>query len=103
MLCPADTPEGESCGLTKNLALLTHITTDSDEKPLFKFAMDLGVEDASLLTGDDMHKPGAYVVFLNGQPMGVHHSPEFLISSFRRLRRTSRLSKFVSIFRNDEM
>ncbi|KFM24286.1 DNA-directed RNA polymerase III subunit RPC2 [Auxenochlorella protothecoides] len=24
MLCPADTPEGESCGLVKNLALMTH-------------------------------------------------------------------------------
>lgn len=103
MLCPADTPEGESCGLTKNLALLTHITTDSDEKPIFQFAMDLGVEDASLLTGDDMFKPGAYIVFLNGQPMGIHHSPGFLISSFRRLRRSGRLSKFVSIYRNNAM
>ena len=27
MLCPADTPEGESCGLVKNLALMTHVTT----------------------------------------------------------------------------
>ena len=31
MICPADTPEGESCGLVKNLALISHITTDSDE------------------------------------------------------------------------
>ena len=29
-LCPSDTPEGESCGLVKNLALMTHVTTDSD-------------------------------------------------------------------------
>ena len=28
MLCPSDTPEGESCGLVKNLALMTHITTE---------------------------------------------------------------------------
>lgn len=28
MLCPSDTPEGEACGLVKNLALLTHVTTD---------------------------------------------------------------------------
>jgi hypothetical protein len=27
MVCPADTPEGESCGLVKNLALMTHVTT----------------------------------------------------------------------------
>ncbi|KAI8928334.1 hypothetical protein BC831DRAFT_448884 [Entophlyctis helioformis] len=31
MLCPSDTPEGEACGLIKNLALMTHITTDSDD------------------------------------------------------------------------
>ncbi|PPR83370.1 hypothetical protein GOBAR_AA37344 [Gossypium barbadense] len=32
MLCPCDTPEGEGCGLDKNLALMTHVTTDEDEK-----------------------------------------------------------------------
>jgi DNA-directed RNA polymerase III subunit RPC2 len=31
MLCPCDTPEGEACGLTKNLALLAHVTTDQEE------------------------------------------------------------------------
>jgi hypothetical protein len=30
MLCPADTPEGEACGLVKNLALLAHVTTDEE-------------------------------------------------------------------------
>jgi DNA-directed RNA polymerase III subunit RPC2 len=34
MLCPADTPEGESCGLVKNLALLAHVTSDMDEAPV---------------------------------------------------------------------
>jgi DNA-directed RNA polymerase III subunit RPC2 len=66
MLCPADTPEGESCGLTKTLALLTHITTDSDEVPIIKFAIDLGVEDAAFLSGDEMYCKGTYVVFING-------------------------------------
>ena len=28
MLCPSDTPEGESCGLVKNLALMTAVTVD---------------------------------------------------------------------------
>ena len=31
MLCPCDTPEGEACGLVKNLALMTHVTTDQDD------------------------------------------------------------------------
>lgn len=34
MLCPCDTPEGEACGLVKNLALMAHVTTDEEEGPL---------------------------------------------------------------------
>lgn len=34
MLCPCDTPEGEQCGLVKNLALMTHVTTDEEEGPI---------------------------------------------------------------------
>lgn len=44
VLCPSDTPEGEACGLVKNLALMTHITTDVDEGPIIKLAFMLGVE-----------------------------------------------------------
>jgi len=38
MLCPADTPEGESCGLVKNLALMTHVTTHEEEGALVETA-----------------------------------------------------------------
>lgn len=51
MLCPADTPEGESCGLVKNLALMTHVTTDEDEAPLARLAYLLGTQPASLVSG----------------------------------------------------
>lgn len=47
VLCPSDTPEGEACGLVKNLALMTHITTDVDEGPIIKLAFMLGVEGTS--------------------------------------------------------
>lgn len=55
MLCPADTPEGESCGLVKNLALMTHVTTDDEEEPLARLAYVLGVEPAILITGSELH------------------------------------------------
>ena len=43
-MCPADTPEGEACGLVKNLALLAHVTHDEDEKDeqLKMTCLDLG-------------------------------------------------------------
>ena len=39
MLCPCDTPEGEACGLVKNLALMTHVTTDQEEGPLISLVL----------------------------------------------------------------
>ena len=72
VLCPSDTPEGESCGLVKNLALTTHVTTDSPEGPLYKLAIDLGMEDANMIGGDELHDPENYVIYLNGQPIGIH-------------------------------
>eukprot|EP00124_Ichthyophonus_hoferi_P000134 Ihof_evm24s4 gene=Ihof_evmTU24s4 len=71
MLCPSDTPEGEACGLVKNLALMTHITTDDEEDPIRRLTANLGVEDVNLLSGEEMCAPSTYLVFLNGAFLGV--------------------------------
>jgi DNA-directed RNA polymerase III subunit RPC2 len=56
MICPSDTPEGESCGLTKNLALLTFITNDQPDEKILKISVNLGLEDLALIDGDSFHK-----------------------------------------------
>jgi DNA-directed RNA polymerase III subunit RPC2 len=78
MLCPADTPEGEACGLVKNLALLAHITTDEDTAPIERLCRDLGVEDVCRLTGHEINSIGSYLVFLNGLILGIHTRPHEL-------------------------
>jgi DNA-directed RNA polymerase III subunit RPC2 len=103
VLCPSDTPEGEACGLVKNLALMTHITTDTDETSVRNLAFILGVEDINMLMGTDLYRTqDTYLVFLNGVVLGVHRKPEKFISSFRKLRRAGRINPFVSIFRSIE-
>ena len=97
MLCPSDTPEGESCGLVKNLALMTHVTTDDEEEPLRELAHFLGVEPLLLLTGQELHSPGSAIVFLNGHILGVHQHPARFASDFRLLRRRGRVGEFVSV------
>ena len=67
MLCPSDTPEGEACGLVKNLALMTHITTDVEERQLIKLAFNLGVEDCHSLSGLEISNKSVYIVFINGK------------------------------------
>jgi DNA-directed RNA polymerase III subunit RPC2 len=100
MLCPADTPEGELCGLTKNLALMTHITTDSEEGPIKRCAFMLGVEDLTLVSGREMNAHGAYGVYINGTIVGLTRFPAKFVEDFRRLRRHGHMSEFVSVFIN---
>ena len=100
MLCPSDTPEGEACGLVKNLALMTHITTDQEEEPIKRLAFNLGVEDIQYLSGEELSFPSVYIVFLNGNILGVVQDYKKLIRMFRMMRRSGRLSEFVSICPN---
>lgn len=118
MLCPSDTPEGEACGLVKNLALMTHITTDVEEEPIIRLAFMLGVEgkflcispvrpildarsvDISLSTGTEIYGPHTFVVNVNGTIIGLTKYPTRFVSNFRKLRRAGRVCEFVSVYIN---
>uniref|UniRef100_A0A8C5QPS9 DNA-directed RNA polymerase III subunit RPC2 n=1 Tax=Leptobrachium leishanense TaxID=445787 RepID=A0A8C5QPS9_9ANUR len=100
MLCPSDTPEGEACGLVKNLALMTHITTDMEDGPIIKLAGNLGVEDVNLLCGEELSYPNVFLVFLNGNILGVIRDHQKLVYTFRLMRRAGYINEFVSISTN---
>ncbi|KUJ08545.1 putative DNA-directed RNA polymerase III subunit RPC2 [Mollisia scopiformis] len=100
MLCPSDTPEGEACGLVKNLALMTHITTNDEEDPVKKLVFVLGAEDIVSMSGKEIYAEGAYVVFVNGTPLALTRQPKLFLNSFRKFRRMGRVSEFVSIYIN---
>lgn len=99
MLCPADTPEGEACGLVKNLALLAHITTDeTNTHAIERLCRDLGVEDVRRMTGHEIHSSLAFMVFLNGLVLGVHTRPIELAQNLRKMRRRGLAGEFVSVY-----
>lgn len=50
----------------KNLALMTHITTDLPEEPIARLALNIGVEDVNVLCGEELVSPLVFMVFLNG-------------------------------------
>lgn len=97
MLCPSDTPEGEACGLVKNLALMTHITTECDDQPIIRLAFNSGVESIKLIGGDIINKPGVFIVFLNGNIIGVCLGHKTLLQIFRVMRRKGCIGPFVSV------
>ncbi|GAB4827756.1 DNA-directed RNA polymerase III subunit 2 [Ancistrocladus abbreviatus] len=102
MLCPCDTPEGEACGLVKNLALLTHVTTDEEEGPLTSLCYCLGVEDLELLSAEELHSANSFLVMFNGRILGKHRRPQHFAYSLRRLRRAGKVGEFVSVFVNEK-
>ena len=61
----------QACGLVKNLALMTHITTEVDEAPVIQFAFNAGVEDIRLVGGSAINNAKVFLVFINGNILGV--------------------------------
>ncbi|KAK7314087.1 hypothetical protein VNO77_39297 [Canavalia gladiata] len=102
MLCPCDTPEGESCGLVKNLALMTHVTTDEEEAPLISLCYSLGVEDMEHLSAEELHTPDSFLVFFNGLILGKHRRPQRFAAAIRKLRRAGKIGEFVSVHVNEK-
>merc|ERR1719191_1669137 len=83
------------------MALLTHVTTGEEIGPLRQMCYCLGVEDAQALFGEELHHSDNFLVFLNGELLGIHRRPNKFISNLRNLRRQGRVGEFVSIFHHE--
>jgi DNA-directed RNA polymerase beta subunit len=76
-LCPAETPEGQSVGIVKNLSYMTHITIYSNSLPLYEYVLpNITQIDKEGLTPIDMYDK--VKVFINGAWVGITDKPEEL-------------------------
>jgi len=87
-ICPNETPEGQNCGLVKNLAIGAYISTDTDEAPIEKYLREFGVSDRHSRQKD-------VYVNLNGRLIGRHSKPELLVQRLRELRRKGHIHMSV--------
>ena len=88
----------QSCGLVKNLALMAHITTEVDENQIRRLMYNIGVEDIMLLCGQELHNKSNFLIFLNGNIVGVVQDYQKFIQRFKRFRRMGYVSGMVSIY-----
>ena len=96
MVCPAETPEGQACGLVKNLSLMACISVGSISAPVIEFLQEWGLESLEENTAHG----NATKVFVNGVWLGVHRDAPNLVRTLRRLRRKDDISSEVSIVRD---
>ncbi|EIM92272.1 DNA-dependent RNA polymerase II second largest subunit [Stereum hirsutum FP-91666 SS1] len=97
MVCPAETPEGQACGLVKNLSLMATISVGSLSLPVIDFLEEWGLESLE----ENAHSATPTTkVFVNGVWMGVHRDPANLIKTIKKLRRKDDIHPEVSIVRD---
>lgn len=98
LVCPAETPEGQACGLVKNLSLMSYITIGTPGYPLVDF---LSSNDMELLEEyEPQRSPNATKVFVNGVWVGTHRDPLMLHKVVQDVRRQGVVSHEVSIIRD---
>lgn len=91
-LCFLSTPDGENCGLVKNLAVTALVSSRSDEPILDKLVScsmeKLDQISVTLLSNVDK-------VFLNGDWIGVCSDSKSFVTSLRHMRRSQQIDSQV--------
>ena len=98
LVCPAETPEGQACGLVKNLALMCYITVGTPSEPIIDFMIQRNME--VLEEYEPLNSPNATKIFVNGVWVGVHRDPAHLVNTVQSLRRRGLISHEVSLVRD---
>ncbi|KNC56374.1 DNA-directed RNA polymerase [Thecamonas trahens ATCC 50062] len=104
MVCPAETPEGQACGLVKNLSLMTYVSVGSETSPILGFLQDWSLQDLEEVGAVDIQT--ATKVFVNGRWVGIHHNALELLTMLRNLRRRGDISveaSFVPVLNDREL
>ncbi|KYK58142.1 RNA polymerase II beta subunit [Drechmeria coniospora] len=97
LVCPAETPEGQACGLVKNLSLMCYVSVGSPADPLVEFMINRGMEVVEEY--EPLRYPHATKIFVNGVWVGVHQDPKHLVSQVLDTRRKNYLPFEVSLIR----
>ena len=97
-LCPAETPEGASVGIVKNLAQMAHITISSNSNGLYDYIIPQIIKleyiDTSELLYDKVK------VFINGCWLGITDDPMSLYNDLKNKKYDGIINIYTSIIFN---
>lgn len=98
LVCPAETPEGQACGLVKNLSLMAYITVGTPSDPIVDYLAQHNME--FLEEYEPQRSPNATKVFVNGVWVGIHRDPMHLVRNVQEVRRKGIVGHEVSVIRD---
>jgi DNA-directed RNA polymerase beta subunit len=97
-ICPNETPEGAQVGTVKNLALLTHVSTETNAEPTAYCLRKLGMIPIEDVNPAHQHKMTRVIV--NGQLLGLIETTQKAYEIYRAMlyfKRTGIINKFISV------
>ena len=90
-VCPAETPEGQACGLVKNIALMSLVSSGRDTTAIQGYVLEAAV--SPIEEWEPRMYPDVTKVFANGVWFAViTGDPTHLVDDFKRLRRNGTLN-----------
>ena len=95
IICPAETPEGGSVGLVKNLAVAAKITIASNAEFLLQFILSHNVVPFDFDIVHKMYDNSS--VTLNGKIIGFHTDAEILFSVLIEAKRNASINPYTSV------
>jgi len=105
-VCPAETPEGHSVGVVKNLSSTALVSLPSSPEPIVNILYDeLGMVNLAETTHAEKHKECR--VFINGAFIGIirasSHSNVEVVRALRKAKTAGRINPFTSVVFNPRM
>ena len=93
-LCPAETPEGQSIGIVKNISYMAHITIPTNSQSLYDYVKPYlkAVEDT---TPEDMYSKAK--VFVNGCWLGITEDPVELYTQMKEKKYCGIINIYTSV------
>lgn len=95
VICPAETPEGASVGLVKNMALIANITLSSNAKSAHALIVKSGLVPFDPLNIGMIHDNTRVIV--NGNTIGIHLEPRTLYTILKDAKRSGVLNPNTSV------
>jgi DNA-directed RNA polymerase II subunit RPB2 len=92
-LCPAETPEGQSVGIVKNLSYMTHITVYSNSMSLYEYVMP----HVHQIDGTPIETYNKVKVFINGAWVGICENPHELYLMLKEKKYKGIINIYTSI------
>lgn len=92
-ICPTETPEGPNCGLVKNLALMSQITTAIPEEEVLEYLESLGIVHIE----EKRPEPEDWRIYLNGVLIGTYKDGIALVNKIKSDRRAGRISDVINV------